>query len=228
MIKRLLLIIFSVLFILTKKIFIKENRIPNKFMDNLSDKLHSLFIFTSLPAIYLLWFDIKIEIFSINTLVYILLFLQLVIITRYYNQRMLVSKKLQVGIIKRINKFNLLIFIFNWIVLSFGLAFLFLIVILINNVFYLFIINQIKKQKEQTEFKQQFGDGNYSKGDIVKQHIENLFEANLSLSELTKQDVKKQYRLMAKKYHPDVHKGDDKDKFSSIHLSYKFLMDFVK
>lgn len=30
---------------------------------------------------------------------------------------------------------------------------------------------------------------------------------------------------MAKKYHPDVYKGDDKDKFTSINASYKFLID---
>ena len=33
---------------------------------------------------------------------------------------------------------------------------------------------------------------------------------------------------MAKKYHPDVYKGDEKDKFVSINSSYKFLNDYIK
>ena len=223
MIKKTIKIFFSILFLIIKKIFIKENRMPNKIMDNFSNKLHSIFIFTSFPAIYLLWFDI-----GLNTPIYILLFLQIVIISRYFNPKMLVVKEPQSKIIKKINKFVLLIFIFNWVFFSFGLAFSFLVVLLLNNGIYLFIINQIKKQKEQAEFKKQFGDGDYSKDDIVKKHIINLFESNLDIKELTKSDIKKQYRSMAKKYHPDVHKGNQQDKFSSIHLSYKFLMDLVR
>ena len=41
-------------------------------------------------------------------------------------------------------------------------------------------------------------------------------------------ELKKQYRIMAKKYHPDVYKGSDKDKFTSINQSYNFLIDLVK
>ena len=97
-----------------------------------------------------------------------------------------------------------------------------------NYGFYIFIINQINRQKEQEEFKKQFGDGNYSKKDIVKKHIQNLFEANLDEKQLSRSEIKKQYRLMAKKYHPDVYDGDENDKFASINLSYNFLLDFVK
>ena len=228
MIKKIIKIFFSVLFLIIKKIFIKENRIPNKIMDDFSNKLHSIFVYTSFPAIYLLWFDIEIYSFSINQLIYLLLFLQIVIITRYFNQKMLVVKEQQVKIIKKINKFALLIFIFNWIFLSFGLAFLFVIVLLLNNGIYLFIINQINKQKEQDEFKKQFGEGNYSKNDILKKHILNLFESDLDIDKLTKSEIKKQYRLMAKKYHPDVYKGTQKDKFTSINLSYKFLISHLQ
>ncbi len=197
-------------------------------MDNISNKLHSIFIFTSFPALYLLWFDIYINLFSLNTAIYILLFFQFVMIIRYFNPLMLKEKKLQIGIIEKIKKLSLLIFIFNWIFLSFGLAFSFIIITFLNNGFYLFIINQIKKQKEQEEFKKQFGDGDFSKEDIVKRHILNLFESDLNVEQLTRGEIKKQYRIMAKKYHPDVYKGDEKNKFTSINSSYKFLIDLVK
>jgi hypothetical protein len=227
-IKTLLKVFFSLLFIIMKKIFIRKNRIPNKTMDNFANNLHSIFIYTSFSILYISWFDIEINSFSLNTLIYILLFLQVVIITRYFNQKMLEVKELQVKIIKKVNKFALLIFIFNWVFLSFGFAFSFVIIVLLNNGIYQFIINQINKQKEQEEFKKQFGEGNYSKKDIVKKHILNLFETDLNIDEITKSDIKKQYRLMAKKYHPDVYDGDEEDKFTSINSSYKFLIDMQK
>ena len=224
MIKNTLKIFFGILFLLMKKIFIRKNRVPHKLMDNFANKLHSIFVYTSFGALYLLWFDIK----PINLPIYILLFLQVVIITRYFNQKMLVKKELQIKIVKRISRFSLFIFIFNWIFLSFGLAFLFIVVTLFNFIIYIFIIDQLEKQKEQEEFKKQFGEGSYSKEDIVKKHILNLFEENLPLAQITKSDVKKQYRLMAKKYHPDVYKGDEEDKFTSINSSYTFLLDLIK
>ncbi|MEA3353962.1 MAG: DnaJ domain-containing protein [Campylobacterota bacterium] len=224
-IKTFLKLFFALIFIIVKKIFIRENRIPNKTMDSFADKLHSIFIYSSFTALYLLWFEIEIYSFSLNSLIYTVLFLQMVLITRYFNQNMLIVKYRQVRILKLINRFSLFIFILNWIFLSFGLAFFFLIVLLLNNIIYLFIINQINKHKEQEEFKKQFGEGSYSKDDIVKTHIENLFESNISIGQLTKSDIKKQYRLMAKRYHPDVYKGDSEDKFTSINSSYKFLID---
>jgi hypothetical protein len=227
MIKKVIKVFFAILFFLIKKIFIRKHRVPNKIMDNFSNRLHSAFIFTSFTTLYLSWFDIEIYTFALSTLLYIALFLQMVIITRYFNQKMLVSKELQVQIIKKINKFILLIFILNWLFLSFSLAFTFLIVLLLNNGIYIFIINQINKQKEQEEFKKQFGEGSYSKDDIVKKHIFNLFESDLDIKELTKSNVKKQYRVMAKKYHPDVYLGSEKEKFTSINSSYKFLIDLV-
>ena len=228
MIKKTIAIFFVLIFLLLKKIFIKENRVPNKTMDNLSNKLHSIFLFTSFPILYLLWFDLSINKFSINTPLYIFLFLHVIIIIRYFNPKMLLVKELQVAILKKINRFSLVFFIFNWMLFSFGFAFAFLIILLLNNLFYTFIINQINKQKEQAEFKQQFGDGTYTQDDIVKKHILNLFETELEISSVTKSDIKKQYRIMAKKYHPDVYKGNEKDKFVSINSSYKFLSDLIK
>lgn len=137
-------------------------------MDSFANKLHSIFIYSSFAVIYISWFDIEIYSFSFNTLIYTLLFIQMVIITRYFNPDMLVVKAQQVKVLKQINKLFLFVFILNWVFLSFGLAFFFLIVLLLNNGIYIFIINQINKQKEQEEFKKQFGEGNYSKDDIIK------------------------------------------------------------
>jgi len=228
MIKKILKFFFAITFLIIGKIFIKKNRSPNKTMDLFSDKLHSIFIYTSFPLLYILWFDIELGSVNINSYIYIFMFLQLVIITRYFNPKMLIKKELQIGIIKKINRFSLLIFILNWFFLSFGFALLFILVQILNNILYQFIINQIEKQKEQEEFKKQFGAGNFSKTDILKKHILNLFESDFDQNQLTRSEIKKQYRVMAKKYHPDVYKGDEEDKFVSINLSYKFLLDFVK
>lgn len=46
---------------------------------------------------------------------------------------------------------------------------------------------------------------------------------------ITIQDIKTQYKVMAKKYHPDKYKGDDaKDKFIQIHMAYEVLTDIHK
>ena len=227
MIKKVIKIFFSIIFLILKKIFIRKNRVPNKRMDNFSNKLHSIFIFTSFPTIYLLWFDIKIDSFSINIPIYILLFIQILIIIRYFNPQMLIVKERQVKILKKINVFAIFVFIANWIFFSFLFSLAFIGILLLNNIFYTFIINQINKQKEKEEFEKQFGKGSYSKDDIAKKHILNLFEANLDPKSLSKASIKKQYRLMAKKYHPDVYTGNEKDKFASINLSYNFLLDSI-
>ena len=229
MIKKTLAIFFAVIFLMLKKIFVKENRTPHKRMDNFSNNLHSIFLYISFPIIYVSWFDIQLYNININFPLFLILFLNIVMIIRYFNPQMLVTKNSQVNILKYINKFGLILFITNWIVFSFGFAISVLLILILNNIFYTFIINQIKKQKEQAEFKKQFGEeGRYSKEEIVSKHILNLFESNRDITSITKTDVKKQYRNMAKKYHPDVYKGSEKDKFTSINQSYNFLLDFLK
>ncbi|MEA3383499.1 MAG: DnaJ domain-containing protein [Campylobacterota bacterium] len=225
MIKKTIKFLLAIIFLIIKKIFIRKNSVPHKIMDNLSNKLHTVFLFTSFCSIYLLWFDIV----TLNTPIYILLFLQFVLIIRYFNPLMLEEKTFQIKILKVLNKFGIILFILNWIFLSFGFAFLFTIVLLVNNGFYIFIIAQVNKQKEQEEFKKQFGeDANYSKDSITQTHIVNLFEKDIDINQISKSDIKKQYRTMAKKYHPDVYKGDEQSKFSSINLSYKYLIDLIK
>lgn len=228
MIKKILKIFLAVVVILIKNIFVRKNRVPHKIMDSLANKLHSVFIFTSFSVLYISLFDIYINLYSLNSFMYLVLFLQFVMIIRYFNPEMIKVKELQSNIVKRINKISLIMFIFNWIFFSFLFSLTFVIITFINFGFYVFIINQINKQKEQEEFKKQFGEGNYTKKDIVKTHIQNLFETDLSEDQITKSDIKKQYRLMAKKYHPDVYDGEEEDKFTSINSSYKFLIDMQK
>lgn len=228
MIKQIITIFLTIILSLSKKIFIRENRTPHKIMDNLANKLHSIFIFTSFPILYISFFEIKINSVSINAFLYIVLFLQFVIVVRYFNPMMLKKKDFQANLINKIKKISLLVFIANWIFVSFLFSLSFLLIFIINNVFYVFILKQIHKQKEHEEFKKQFGTGNYSKKDIVQKHVLNLFELKLDEKELTRSQIKKQYRLMAKKYHPDVYKGHEKDKFTSINMSYNFLLDLVK
>ena len=95
MIKNILKIFLAIIFLLIKKIFVRENRVPHKIMDNLANKLHSIFIFTSFPLLYLLWFDIGINSIEINSFIYSILFVQFVIIIRYFNPEMLKEKHLQ-------------------------------------------------------------------------------------------------------------------------------------
>ena len=228
MIKKILKIFLGIILLLIKKIFVRKNRVAHKIMDAFANKLHSIFIFTSFTVLYFSLFDTHIKEYSLNTVLYILLFLQFVVIIRYFNPEMLKVKQKQARIITLIKKVSLLLFIANWVFVSFLFSLSFLLVFFINYGLYVFIINQINRQKEQEEFKKQFGEGNYSSKDIVKKHIENLFEANIDEKQLTRNEIKKQYRLMAKKYHPDVYAGHENDKFASINLSYNFLLDLVK
>jgi len=228
MIKKILKIFLNIILLLTKKIFVRKNRVAHKIMDAIANKLHAAFIFTSFPLLYLSLLDIYIDTYSLNNVLYILLFLQFVMIIRYFNPEMLKIKKLQSKIVLLIKKVFFFVFILNWVFVSLLFSLSFIIMFFINYALYIFIIDQINKQKEEEEFKKQFGEGNYSKKDIVKKHIINLFEADLDEKQLTRNEIKKQYRLMAKKYHPDVYDGIQDDKFASINLSYNFLLDFVK
>jgi DnaJ-class molecular chaperone len=43
---------------------------------------------------------------------------------------------------------------------------------------------------------------------------------------ITKEDIRKQYRYLAKKYHPDV--GGDARKMEQINAAYKLLMKYIE
>jgi hypothetical protein len=230
MIKKILAIFLAFTLLIIKKIFVREHPVPHKIMDPFANKLHSLFIYTSLGGLYISFIDIEIFDFSLESIIYLFLFLQFVLIIRYFNPRMLEEKEKQIKLIKNISRFSLVVFIGNWVFFNFGFAVSFLLITLLNYAFYVFIINQIKRAKEQEEFKKQFGDeaSNYSKADIVTTHVKNLFEEDRDINTITKSDIKKQYRAMAKKYHPDVCQEEDKDKFASINSSYNYLLELKK
>ena len=57
------------------------------------------------------------------------------------------------------------------------------------------------------------------------EEIENALET-LGLPKLiTKDDVKKQYRFLARKHHPD--KGGDADKMEQVNHAYRLLMKYI-
>jgi flagellar biosynthesis/type III secretory pathway M-ring protein FliF/YscJ len=230
MIKKILAFFLAFTLLIIKKIFIRDHPVPHKIMDPFSNKLHSLFIYTSLIGMYAAMIEIEVFDYSLDSIIYLVLFLQFVLIIRYFNQRMLEEKEQQIKLVKNISRFSFVLFIANWIFFTFGFAVAFILMTLVNYAFYVFINNQIKRAKEQEEFKKQFGQEaqNYSKADIVKTHISNLFEEEKDINSITKSDIKKQYRKMAKKYHPDVCQEEDKDKFASINTSYNYLLELVE
>jgi len=58
------------------------------------------------------------------------------------------------------------------------------------------------------------------------EEIENALEI-LELPKLvTKADIKRQYRYLAKKYHPDL--GGDPKKMEQINHAYKLLMKYIE
>lgn len=62
--------------------------------------------------------------------------------------------------------------------------------------------------------------------DNIKSEIENALEV-LGLPRLiTKEDIKKQYRFLAKKYHPD--KGGDPKKMEEISSANSLLMAYIE
>jgi len=43
---------------------------------------------------------------------------------------------------------------------------------------------------------------------------------------ITKEDIRKQYRFLAKKYHPDI--GGDAEKMEMINYAYQLLMKYIE
>ncbi len=61
---------------------------------------------------------------------------------------------------------------------------------------------------------------------ISQEEIGNALEV-LSLPKLiTKEDIKKQYRFLARRYHPD--RGGDPEKMEQINKAYSVLMKYIE
>jgi len=59
----------------------------------------------------------------------------------------------------------------------------------------------------------------------IKEDIEKALETLGLPHMITKEDIKKQYRFLAKKYHPD--QGGEQEKMEEINRAYKLLMHYV-
>jgi DnaJ-class molecular chaperone len=63
----------------------------------------------------------------------------------------------------------------------------------------------------------------------VKSPVENIEDA-LDILELpkfiTREDIRKQYRFLAKKHHPDV--GGTREKMEALNHAYKLLMKYIE
>jgi len=65
---------------------------------------------------------------------------------------------------------------------------------------------------------------------MLQQSTEEALDEALEILELpkliTKEDVKKQYRFLSKKYHPD--KGGSAEKQEQLNFAYTFLMKYIE
>jgi len=64
----------------------------------------------------------------------------------------------------------------------------------------------------------------------LDKHLEtNILQKALNTLELppfiTKEDIKRQYKYLAKKYHPDIYK--DSSKMAEINEAYSLLMEYI-
>lgn len=204
------------------KIFIRPNskNIQEPFFNNLSNYAHSFFIYTLPFSYYLAIFDTYLFSKSINLYIFTLLFFQILITVRYINPLLLQEKKTQIDIVLKINKVSLLIFIGHWLLFSFWLAFVFLLITFLFNIIYISIL-KIGKHNTQDEYSPHFHN-NYH----FKKHLNILFESPFNIEDLTLPILKKQFRKMAKKYHPDVNNANS-DKFIEIKKSYDFLKSYI-
>ena len=64
----------------------------------------------------------------------------------------------------------------------------------------------------------------------MMQHLAEMIEEALEILELprlvTKEDIRKQYRFLAKKNHPDI--GGDSQKMEQLNAAYRLLMKYIE
>lgn len=139
------------------------------------------------------------------------------------------NKSIVVDIANILFRYSILIFIFNVFVFTWSFAFGLFFLSLVAKLLYIELPKAQERIKEQNEFKQQFGDlkGDINQDTITKKHIQNLFEKEITIEQIDQKVLKKQFRNMAKKYHPDANKGEHNDRFHSIKLSYDYLKEKI-
>lgn len=208
-----------------KLIFVKNRVSTNKFNNKLFNTLHTVWFPSAIVVAFL---DVLGLISTLTS--FLIILIHLILIIRNVNPMMFEKKDKLIEFINRVFRFSLLIFIFNVIVFTWSFAFGFLFISIIARVLYIELPKTQEKMKEQNEFKQQFGefDGSIDEQTIVKKHIDNLFEKDISLQSIDEKILKKQFRDMAKIYHPDKNNGEHDDRFHSIKQSYDYLKEKVK
>lgn len=85
------------------------------------------------------------------------------------------------------------------------------------------ILNQIFSNKKEND-----SNGNYQNNSSnFKNYLDGDYYKTLDINKkATKDEIKKGYRIQAKKYHPDIYKGNDaNEKMIEINKAYEILMD---
>jgi hypothetical protein len=121
------------------------------------------------------------------------------------------------SIVSKLIKYSFIIYILYLILSNFTTFLLILVSFCI--IIYIFIYTQINKLKQNLNSKQNF-NFNFNQNSFHNFN-ENNFSQNIHnelkkakeffgfYNKPTKDEIKKQYRKLAKKYHPDVNNGDD-------------------
>jgi len=209
---------------LLKKIFVKDRPSTNKTINNIFSFLHTIWlpssiVFATLDTIGTIDSLTSVSIVSIH----------LILIIRNVNPLMFQKKEKISNFTNGIFRFTILLFIFNVFVFTWSFAFAILLLSLIGRLLYIELPKSQEKMKEQNEFKQQFNDfdGDINDTTITKKHIENLFEKDIALENIDQKSLKKQFRDLAKIYHPDKNNGEHNDRFHSIKQSYDYLKEKI-
>jgi len=209
---------------LLKIIFVKNRVSSNRYNNLFFSFLHTIW----LPSSIIVGLMDTLGIINTVTSLSIIL-IHLILIIRNVNPLIFQKKEKISNITNQIFKYSLLIFIFNVFVFTWSFAFGVFIITVFGRLIYIELPKTQEKMKKQNEFKQQFNDynGEVNERTITQKHIENLFNKSISLESIDKTILKKQFRDMAKIYHPDKNNGEHDDKFHSIKQSYDFLKEKI-
>lgn len=207
-----------------KFIFVKKRVSTSIYHNKFFSTLHTLWLSV---ALFVAFLDTLGVISSLASWAIVLIHLILVI--RNINQLMFVKKQRLIKVTQTLLKFSILIFIFNVIMFTWSFAFAFFFIVLFGRLLYVELPQTEEKMKQKDQFKQQFGDfeGPLNETNITNKHIENLFEQEIALESIDEKTLKKQFRSMAKIYHPDKNNGEHDDRFHSIKQSYDYLKEKI-
>jgi hypothetical protein len=219
-----------------KKIF-NIRRSPkkhNKTMEKIADFLHGSLLFSSVFLFYLFFLDEKILNISLNIPIFLFFSANLYLIHKFSGKDFLQPKPIQRTISHFLNKYSIFLFIIHWIFLSFwaGAGIFVLTTFLAINYIYAVDFLRARPTFDRASFSYSYNHSyNQSSGrrpyssNLRKEHIKNLFEEDKPFDSLNKEIIKRQYKKIAKKYHPDLYSGEPA-KFQSIQESYQFLLKF--